>query len=129
MRIMPEIPEKQLGEGSKNIESKEVKVRRRKLDEIDRKIERAELDPEGDGLYAMGVLTVFDLLKKSSKFERPRGKEMPTFTNNEIQLLCSYLFFKPEGWEIRPFPLLPKAIQQDVKRYDQTIINAVQKEI
>ncbi len=64
------------------------------LDELDLQIEQGEIDPE-NGFYATAVLNVLNIWRKSKKFQRPRGKNMPVFTQEEALLLGRYLFLKP----------------------------------
>ena len=73
-------------------------------DEIDEQIERGEIDPPEDGYYTTGVLNVLNMLLEEKRFQRPRGKNMPIFTQGELDLLVWYIFSKPEGWGApRPF--------------------------
>lgn len=73
-------------------------------DEIDEKIERGEIDPPESGFYTAGVVSIINMAFEKKDFQRPRGKNMPTFTEAEMGLLLDYIFFKPKGWGApRPF--------------------------
>ena len=64
------------------------------LSALDLRIERAEMDPK-DGFYTTGVLHILNMLKKSKKFQRPRGKDMPVFSEEELKAIADQLFLKP----------------------------------
>ncbi len=77
------------------------------LDEMDLRIERGEDTDAENGLYAVGVLNVLNILKKSKKFQRPRGKNMPIFTEAEATLLAQFLFFKHPAIRLKVYKRIP----------------------
>ena len=53
------------------------------------------------GFYVGGVLNILEALYCNENFKRPRKKkELPVFTEDEIELLVKYLFFKPKNWRM-----------------------------
>ncbi len=74
------------------------------LDAIDLQIEQGDLDPD-EGFYTAGVLNILNMLKKSKRFQRPRGENMPVFSEAEVMELADFLFFKsPEPEKDRLLP-------------------------
>lgn len=58
-------------------------------------IEKGDLDPlEDKCLYPKGVLNVLNAVFRNKKFPRPRGKQSPKFSFEEIKALADLIFFK-----------------------------------
>jgi hypothetical protein len=88
-----------------------------KMDEEDLKIERGELDPVEEGyLYPKGVLTVLNLIFKKKNYERPKGKQSPKFSTEEITALADFIFFKPENIIFKVYERKPKERDMPFKR-------------
>ena len=85
------------------------------LDDLDEKIELGDLDPEA-GFYTRGVLNILNLIMKAKKFQRPRGKYMRTFTEEETRILADYIFFKPSHIELSEYKRLPRRTELPLRR-------------
>lgn len=86
------------------------------LDAKDVKIERGDLDPERDYFYPKGVLNVLNLIFKNKKFQRPKGKQSPQFSFEEIRALADLLFFKSPYVVLKVYKRLPKENELPLKR-------------
>src|SRR3990167_2265156 len=87
------------------------------LDAEEIKIERGELDtPSGDFLYPKGVLNVLNLIFKNKKFPRPRGKQSPQFSFDEVRALADLLFFKSPYVILKVYKRLPQRKEPPLKR-------------
>lgn len=81
----------------------------REMNPEDVQIEKGDLDPsENSTFYPKGVLNILNMIFKSNKFQRPRGKESPTFSKEEIQALADLLFFKSPYVVLKVYERLPK---------------------
>lgn len=74
------------------------------------------------------VIETLDYTYKYAAKKKALPKPAPKFTGREIFLILQYILRKPEGWEIKSFPILSEAVKEDTKRYDETITKVVQKE-
>ena len=87
------------------------------LDEEDIEIERGNLDPpKDDFLYPKGVLNVLNFIFKNKKFQRPRGKQSPTFSFEEVRVIADLLFFKPPHIILKIYRRLPQDREMPIKR-------------
>src|SRR3989344_4141552 len=88
------------------------------MDAEDIKIEKGDLDPSEKGMfYPKGVLNVLGMVFRSKKFERPRGKESPTFSKEEIHALADLLFFRSPYVVLKVYERLPKEREMPLKRH------------
>lgn len=88
----------------------------KQLDEQDLKIERGELDPEGDFLYPKGVMNVLGLVFRNKTFDRPRGKNSPTFSFEEARAITDLILFKPPNIVLKVYERLPRKKDLPLKR-------------
>jgi len=87
------------------------------LNAEDLQIERGELDPPEENLfYPKGVLNVLSLIFKNKKYARPRGKQSPKFSREEIYAIGDFLFLRSPYVEIRIRKRLPKVREMPLKR-------------
>lgn len=87
------------------------------LDAEDIKIEKGELEPvEEDMFYPKGVLNVLNLVFRNKKCDRPRGKQSPKFSKEEITALADFLFFRLPYVELKRRQRLPSERGMSVKR-------------
>ncbi len=69
---------------------------KQELDEEDLKIERGDLDPSDErSFYPKGVLNALGFVFKDKRIARPRGKQSPIFSFEEIFDIANLIFFKP----------------------------------
>lgn len=88
---------------------------KRKLDALDLRIERAETDPK-DGFYTAGVLAILNMIRRSKKFQRPHGKNMPIFSEEEVKVIADMLFFKPPTIKLRVMKRVHKEKELPLRR-------------
>lgn len=94
-----------------------VEQKRTDLDNEDLKIETGELDPlEGDFLYPKGVLNVLGMIFRKKTFNRPRGKQSPVFSFEEIRAIANLIFFKPENIVLKVYKRVPRQKELPLKR-------------
>ncbi len=86
------------------------------LDEEDLKIEKGDIDPDGDFLYPKGVINVLNIAFKNKKFQRPRGKQSPTFSFEEVKVIADLIFFKPPNIALKVYKRVPKEKDWPLKR-------------
>ena len=86
------------------------------LDSDDLKIEKGNLNPKGDFLYPRGVLNVLDVTFRNKKFNRPRGKNSPTFSFDEVQAIAELIFYKPEYIALKIYKRIPRKDELPFKR-------------
>ncbi len=87
------------------------------MDVDDIKIEKGDLDPpEENTFYPKGVLNILGMVFRSKKCERPRGKESPTFSKEEITALADLIFFKSPHVVLKVYERLPKQREMPIKR-------------
>lgn len=79
----------------------------RNLDREDLKIEKGTLDPKGNFFYPKGVLNVLEAVFEEEKLGRPRGKESPVFSFEEIQAIVDLIFFKPRNIILKIYERTP----------------------
>ena len=92
-------------------------MQNKSMDEEDLKIERGELDPVEEGLlYPKGVLVVLNMLFKDKRLQRPKGKQSPKFTQEEIDALACFIFFKSSNVSLRLYERIPKEREMVPKR-------------
>ena len=73
------------------------------------KIEKGDLDPPEENMfYPKGVLNILTMVFRSKKYERPRGKESPTFSKDEITTLIDLIFFKSPYVVLQVYERLPR---------------------
>lgn len=82
------------------------------LDEEDLKIERGDLDPPDErSFYPKGVLTALGLVFKLKTLARPRGKQSPIFSFEEIYAIADLIFFKPPNIVLKVYKRIPRTKQ------------------
>ena len=86
------------------------------MDAEDIQIEKGDLDPEGDGFYPKGVLNILDEIFRKKKFQRPRGKQSPQFSFEEVQALADLLFFKSPHVVLKVYKRLPRKQKLPLRR-------------
>lgn len=87
------------------------------LDEENLKIEKGEFyPPEESLLYPKGVMDVLRIVFKSRKYPRPRGKQSPTFSVEEIKTIVEFLFFKPPYITLKVYKRVPRKKEMPIKR-------------
>lgn len=87
------------------------------IDTEDEKIEKGDLDPtEDERLYPRGVLNVLGMVFRSKKLERPRGKESPKFSFEEVSALVDLLFFRSPYVVLKVYERAPKRMGLPLKR-------------
>lgn len=73
-----------------------------------------------EGFYVGGVMNILEALYCNKKFKRPRRKKaLPVFTEEEVGLLATYLFFKPKNWRMVKFKLdnFPQFAKMKLRRF------------
>ena len=79
------------------------------LDEEDLKIEKGDLDPLDErSFYPRGVLNALELVFRNKKFLRPRGKQSPIFSFEEIYDIANLIFFKPPNIVLKVYKHVPR---------------------
>ncbi len=96
--------------------NKEEKQTQTKLDSDDLKIEKGELDPQGDFFYPKGILNILDRIFRAKKFQRPRGKQSPQFSFEEVKALADLLFFKSPYVVLKIYERLPRKQELPLRR-------------
>ncbi|MEK7515610.1 MAG: terminase small subunit [Patescibacteria group bacterium] len=86
-------------------------------DADDIKIEKGDLDPPEENMfYPKGVLTILNTIFRSKKHERPRGKESPTFSKEEVTALADLIFFKSPHVVLKVYERLPRKSELPLRR-------------
>ncbi len=86
------------------------------LDSDDLKIEKGDLDPQGDFFYPKGVLNILDMIFRAKKFQRPRGTQSPQFSFDEVRALADLLFFKSPYVVLNVYKRLPRKQELPLRR-------------
>ncbi|MDO8451330.1 MAG: hypothetical protein Q7S76_00490 [bacterium] len=83
----------------------------------DMQIERGDLDPpEEDLFYPRGVLNVLGMAFRNKKLQRPRGKDSPKFSFEEMQALVDLLFFRSPRVVLKIYERTPRRSGLPLKR-------------
>lgn len=103
---MAEVPQKQLSANPKEL-----------LDEEDFRIEKGNVESSEEGfLYPREVMDILKIVFKSRKYPRPRGKQSPTFSVEEIKTIVEFLFFKPPYITLKVYKRVPQEKEMPIKR-------------
>jgi hypothetical protein len=87
------------------------------LDSEDVQIERGELDaPEENMFYPKSVLDILGVIHRKKKYARPRGKQSPKFSNEEVNAIADLLFFKPRNIVLKIYKRVPQKTELPLKR-------------
>ena len=87
------------------------------LDVEDLRIEKGELDPPEENMfYPKGVLSILNMVFRNKKYDRPRGKQSPKFSKEDIWALADLLLFKSPYVVLKIYQRLPKERELPLKR-------------
>lgn len=79
------------------------------LNEEDLLIEKGEIDPQEENIfYPRGVLNILNMVFEDDEISRPRGKESPTFSTEEIKIIADILFIKPPNIVLKVYSRVPR---------------------
>ena len=87
------------------------------MDKVDIQIERGEQNlSKKKTLDPKGALKALNLMFKSEKFPRPKGKKSPQFSYEEVGSLAGFLFFRSPYVELNVRKRLPWRREMTVKK-------------